>query len=287
MGAAASIMPAAGIAEVAPLGLMLLLGFAITPVSAFGVFCLGNVVSFVVGLYLVRRSMPAREGRGTASAEHVPTPRQLLGFSMWLGAATLGIAALPLVIRVAATLDSYTTVATIDIAIVLLSIPQRVGSIILLAVVPHTARTLNDDISPPTIAPRENLIATVPFVLAAIIVASTPIVGTVFDALGKPVYAKSAAFLALALLAGPARIMYGLVQGVLIAHLEGRFLAIMVLSITVGASGIIFAAAALGSALAAFAAFTAAFWSIYLLAFLRVGRLAAVSGVSAGHTNSR
>jgi hypothetical protein len=198
---------------------------------------------------------------------------------MWLGAATFGVAALPLVVRFAATLDSYTTVAIIDVALVLLSLPQRVGTAILMAVVPHAARS---GTAAMTISRRENLIAIVPFIVVAAIAAFTPTVGWLFDLLGRHVYAKSGEYLAMALLAGPARIMYGVVEGVLIARLDGRFLALTVLSVAVVASGAILAAAALSSALVAFTIFVGAFWVIYLVALARVGRAVQYEPVLAG-----
>jgi O-antigen/teichoic acid export membrane protein len=123
------------------------------------------------------------------------------------------------------------------------------------------------------ISHREHALVILPFVLASALVAFTPLVGWVFTLLGKPEYASSAPYLALALLAGPARILYGLVEGVLIAHGEGRFLALTATLLTALASAMIFAAAALGSIEVAFAIFVAAFWLIYLRGLFRVLKL--------------
>src|SRR5262249_19274902 len=86
-------------------------------------------------------------------------------------------------------------------------------------------------------------------------------------------YEQSADYLALALLAGPARILYGLVEGALVAHGEGRFLAFNVLSISAIASVAMLAAAALGSVAVAFVIFVAAFWVIYFCGQRRVAQL--------------
>ena len=107
-------------------------------------------------------------------------------------------------------------------------------------------------------------------VIAAIAVAFTPVVGTVFGLLGRPGYAKGSEYLALALLAGPARILYGLVQGILVARGEGRFLAQNSLSITLAASALIFAFAALGSTVAAFGVFVVACWAVYVVGLARI-----------------
>jgi O-antigen/teichoic acid export membrane protein len=269
---AAAIQPIAAIAEVAPLAALWLSGVRVTPVSAFAVFCLGNVVGLVAGGYCTYRTTP-KDVDGSATENvlgAVPSARELLGFSMWLGLATVGVAVMPLVMRFAAAFDSYSVVATVDVALVLLSIPQRVGTVIVQAVIPHATRALGNNDVTLTISRREHLFMIVPFVIVASIVAFTPVVGTVFGLLGRPGYAKGAEYLALALLAGPARILYGLVQGILVAHGDGRFLAHNSLSITAVASVLIFAFAALGSTVAAFGVFVVACWAVYLVGLARV-----------------
>jgi O-antigen/teichoic acid export membrane protein len=282
IGSAAAILPIGGLSEVALLAILLLYGSDVTPLSGFGVFCAGNVIGLGVGIFYMMRTAPDRASGNGHPAEtvlgSVPTSRQLFGFSMWLGIAMLGITMLPLVVRLAAALDSYTVVAIIDVALILLSVPQRLGSILVAAVVPHASRALNKDNENLTISRREHFVVIAPFVLAAIVVAFTPVVGWLFDALGRPEYAKSAEYLALALLAGPACVLYGLVEGVLAAQGEGKFLAFNSLSITAVASVTILVTAALGSMVAAFAAFAVACWAVYLCGLERVRRLSSARG---------
>jgi O-antigen/teichoic acid export membrane protein len=277
IGSATSIMPIGGAGEILLLLVLLASGLAVTPLSAFGIFCLGNVVGLIAGLLFMTRTAPPKTtdlGDGAqATSIVVPTTRELLGFSMWLGAATVGIAILPLTVRLAAALNSYTIVATVDVALILLSIPLRVGSVIVSAVIPHASRELTKGGENLTISRREQLIVIVPFVIAAAIVAFTPIVGWIFDSLGRPEYAKSAIYLALALLAGPARVLYGLVEGVLIAHGEGRFLAFNSLSVTTVASVAIIATAANGSMVTAFILFVIACWAVFVCGLARIHRL--------------
>jgi O-antigen/teichoic acid export membrane protein len=273
----AFILPLAAFSEAALLTMLWITGVGFTALSAFGVFCLGNVISLSVGIFCVIRTFPSQ----TALVKHtgdkirrvVPSSRQLLGFSVWLALATAGIAFMPLMVRIAATLNSYTTVAIIDVALVLLSIPQRLGAVIVSAVVPHATREVRADKTFQTISRREHLFIIAPFAVAAIVVAFTPIIGWLFEGLGRPEYAKSAVYIALALLAGPARVLYGLVEGVLTAHGHGRFLAFNSLSITVISSCAIFAAAALGSTVVGFIIFTIACWTIYLSGLARIKRL--------------
>lgn len=284
IGSATSIMPIGGVGEVTLLLALLLSGLGVSTLSAFGIFCLGNVIGLVAGIFYVLRTAPLRasstEPPAKMALSTVPSSRQLLGSSMWLGAATVGIAILPLVVRLAAALDSYTVVAIVDVALVLLSVPLRMGIVIVSAVVPHATRALSKGHETITISRREHLIVILPFVLAAIIVYFTPIVGWIFDSLGRPEYAKSAVYLALALLAGPARVLYGLVEGVLVAHGEGKFLAFNSLSIAIVASVAILVVAALGSMVVAFAVFVVACWAVYVCGLQRIRHLNSVRDLS-------
>lgn len=279
-GRAAAIMLLAGVGEVGLLAALWRSSLALTATSAFAVFCLGNVLGLLAGIVFSARTRPP-EGRPCGSAtSSIPSPRELLGFSLWLAAATAAVTALPLVLRSAAALDSFTLVAVIDVAIVLLSIPQRVGSVMLMAVVPHATRALTRDHMRLAISRREHTMLIAPFLIAAGVVAFTPIVEWMFDALGRHLYAQSAEYLALALLAGPARILYGLVEGILIAYGDGRFLAVNAISVTAVASGMIFAAASVAGIPAALVVFVAAVWTTYLAALCRVGVLASGSPAS-------
>jgi len=275
--AAASILPVAAFSEVALLVGLRQSGLPFTPNSAFAVFCIGNCVGLAAGVVCTIRTNPprAREMQLPQGTEPgcVPSPRQLLGFSVWLATATAAIALLPLIMRVVAVIDSYTVVALIDIALVLLNIPQRMGAVIVQAVIPHATRALGTGGASITISRREHAFLIVPFAVGAAVVAFTPLLGSLFDLLGKPEYAKSADYLALALLAGPARILYGLVQGILTAHGDGRFLARNAWSVTIVTSIAMLVATLLGSTIVAFGAFVVGCWVIYLIGFLRIGHI--------------
>ena len=170
-------------------------------------------------------------------------------------------------------IDSYTVVAFIDIALVLLNIPQRMGAVIVQAVIPHATRALGTDNARVTISRREHAFLIIPFVVGAAVVAFTPLLSSLFDLVGKPGYGKSADYLALALLAGPARILYGLVQGILIAHGDGRFLARNAWSVTIVASVVMLVATLLGSTVAAFGVFVVGCWVIYLVGLARIAHI--------------
>lgn len=270
VGYAAAVMPLAGCVE-----LLLLLGLwrsglGVAPLSAFGIFAIGNLVGLALATYFLLRTRVRNAGVPTRPA---PSPRELLSLSLWLALATGAVAILPLVVRTAATLDSFTVVAIVDVALVLFSIPQRLGTIIVLATTPHASKQVDEGRLDVAISRREHLLLAIPFLAAAAVVAFTPLVEMIFDAIGKPQYDESATYLALALLAGPPRILYGLVEGMLIAHGEGRFLAFNAVLLSVLASAAIFAAVAAGSTDAAFAAFVVAFWAIYLCGLQRVRAL--------------
>jgi O-antigen/teichoic acid export membrane protein len=273
--AAASILPVAAVSEVTLLLGLRLSWLPFTQNSAFAVFCIGNCIGLIMGVVCTMRTRPARTPeirlpRGTEPGS-VPSPRQLLGFSVWLATATAAVALLPLIMRAVAVIDSYTVVALMDISLVLLNIPQRIGAVIVQAVIPHVTRALGaGTASVVTISRREHVFLITPFVVGAAIVAFTPLLSSLFHLIGKPGYAKSADYLALALLAGPARILYGVVQGILIAHGDGRFLARNAWSVAIVASIAMLAATLLGSTTAAFGVFVIASWAIYLVGLLRV-----------------
>jgi O-antigen/teichoic acid export membrane protein len=292
IGPSAAILPIAAVGELAPLALLWFGGFGLTLISAFGVFCLGNFIGLGAGVCWTIRTAPRRATEAAASvsvdsaassdavavaavpadgpaSEHVPGALQLLRGSMWLTVATACLAIMPLVMRFAAAFDSYTVVAVVDVALVLLSVPQRIGTVIVQAVIPHATRALRKGDVDLTISRREHFALIGTFALAAAVVAFTPLLHDLFSLLGRSSYGKSAVYLALALLAGPARILYGVVQGILVAHGESRFLARNALMITVGASGVIFAATALGHTVIAFAVFVVAWWLVYLFGLAR------------------
>lgn len=271
---AASIMPIAALSEVGILGFAWGGGLNITPLSAFSIFCLGNVVGLVVGTFYVLRTRPRSSTIAHAPlSDRVPNSRQLLTFSLWLSVATTAIATMPLVMRFAATFDSFTVVAIIDITLVFLSIPQRVGTVIVSAVVPHATRALGEKSGYLTISKREHVVMILPFAVGAVLVVATPCVGWLFGFLGRPQYSKSVDYLALAFLASPARILYGLVEGVLVAHSDNRFLAFNALLTTIVASALIFATTALGHTVLAFVVFVVAAWTIYLVGLTRLKQL--------------
>ncbi len=189
---------------------------------------------------------------------------------MWLGVATIAVAALPLTLRFAAAIDSYTIVAVVDVALVLFNIPTRMGAIIVAAVIPHATRAVDKGDTGLKISLREHVLVVAPFVCTALIVAFTPIIGWIFGLVGKPTYDKSADYLALVLLAGPARLLYGLVEGMLVARGEGRFMALNALAITAVALGLILLSASLGDVPLAFVVFVAATWAVYLCGLRRI-----------------
>lgn len=270
----ATVMPVTAAGELLPLLAMLAVGVTITPADAFASFCAGNVVGLAWGAGLVRRTMPGRSAG--APVRRFVAARELLGTSAWLAAATLSVAALPLLMRSAAALDSYAAVAVVDIAILALALPQRLGTVVLFAVVPHAARGARRGERPPSISWREHLIV-IPFLLLAVFVWTAPASLGLARLSGHAAYASAGAYVALALVAGPARILYGLAEGILIALGHGRFLAAASFSASALAAPAMFAAAAAGSTILAFAVFVVALWSIYLLAWGRLVRAVASS----------
>jgi O-antigen/teichoic acid export membrane protein len=272
ISSAASVMPVAALAELASLACLVVAGLRVTEVSAFGTFCLGNVIGLAFAALLVVRTTPRTRTDPPWDVE-TPSGRQLLGFSLWLAGAAAGIAALPLVMRLAAALDSYTQAAIVDLALVIFNIPQRAGAIVAMAVVPHASRAAMQEGIAFRISRRQQALAIAPFLLLAAVFAATPAIEWLADAIGRPQYEQSARYAALVMLAGPARVLYGLTAGILIGHGRAKFLCLVVVTVLVVSSAGIIASASRGATLVAFAVFVAAIWALYLTTLSRAQRL--------------
>jgi O-antigen/teichoic acid export membrane protein len=272
ISSAASVMPVAALAELASLACLVVAGLRVTEVSAFGTFCLGNVIGLAFAALLVVRTTP-RTRTDPPSDVETPSGRQLLGFSLWLAGAAAGIAALPLVMRLAAALDSYTQAAIVDLALVIFNVPQRAGAIVAMAVVPHASRAAAEGRMALRLSRSQLALAVVPFALLAVVFAATPVIEWMADAIGRPEYKQSARYAALVMLAGPARVLYGLTAGILIGLGKARFLCLTVLTALFAASAVIVAAAAQGKTMVAFAGFVAAIWALSLITFSQAQRL--------------
>ncbi len=271
---AATVMPVAALAELVLLSALLVSPLAVTEVSAFGTFCLGNVIGLAFAALLVIRTTPDADPDPAIAAE-TPSGRQLLGFSLWLAGAAAGIAALPLVMRLAAALDSYTQAAIVDLALVIFNIPQRIGAIVAMAVVPHASKAAGRGKVAIRLTRPQQILAVAPFAIMAVVFAATPVIEWLADAIGRPEYEQSARYAALVMLAGPARVLYGLTAGILIGHGRARFLCLTVLTVLTAASAVIVVSASQGQTMVAFAAFVAAIWALYLVTLHRVQRLSA------------
>jgi O-antigen/teichoic acid export membrane protein len=267
-------MPVAALAELLLLACLLLpfFGLRLTEVSAFGTFCFGNVIGLAFAAMVVVRTTPRARADQTAAVE-TPSGRQLLGFSLWLAGAAAGIAALPLIMRLAAALDSYTQAAIVDLALVIFNVPQRAGSIIAMAVIPHASQAAGKERMALRLTRPQQAIAVVPFVALAIVFAATPVMEWLADAIGRPEYEQSAKYAALVMLAGPARVLYGLSTGILIGHGRARFLCLTVLTVLILSSAVIIVTASQGDTLVAFGVFVAAIWALYLVTFSRAQKL--------------
>jgi O-antigen/teichoic acid export membrane protein len=276
---AASIQPATSAVQLLALVALWASDEPLTPLSAFSVFCAGNVAGVALGVWRVTQTDPTREAapRPAGSPASVPRPREMLSASVWLAGATIAVALLPLVMRSVAAFESYAVVAVVDVALVLLIVPQRLGVVLVQAVVPRATQALRSGRAIAAISRREHVLLVTPFAAGAALAAFTPIVTWPFDLISRPEYADSADYLALALLAGPARVLYGLVQGVLVAHGDNRFLAGNAWAITLAASLAMLGAAALGSTMGAFAGFVLASWAVYLQGLRRLDRLSSAA----------
>lgn len=263
---AAAVQPANGIAQLVVLALPAAFGFR--PGSAWVLFSfyLGNVVAGLLGVVLLSTAIgrqPAVEGAQDVDPD--ANPRSVLSFSAWMTAAALAISMLLLLPRIALAIGSYKEVAFLDLALVLYTIPQRLTSALVLAVIPNAAK-----------AQHERVRVVIPSRLDAAIVASAVLVlagalwwsdavPRILDAIGIGGYAAAEPILLILLLALPAEVLFGINSALLQAFGRSRDLAYM----TVGALLFMLALTPLGIAFGGtkfFAALVAiAYWLLYLV----------------------
>jgi len=260
---AASVQPLAGAMQC--LGAIGLAAFeALSTSTAIAVFVLGHFTALGVSArWLVRdnQSINAYIGRPPSTPDHAPIPADLLRASAWLGAGMFLTAMLPVVIRAAAALDSYATVAAVDVALTLVAMFQRLGGIVLQALLPHHARATKFNASSPAVSLRVALLTSAPFLLLGLVASSTSAPSDLLSLVGASELTEVGPYLGLALLAAPSRLLYGVAQSRLIARDEPHFLAMNALTTTGAGAVMILALAQSGSVLAAFACFAAMSWA--------------------------
>src|SRR5439155_10618343 len=96
-------------------------------------FYAGNFAAMATGSFVARRWF-RRKATPDDERDRDATPRGILAFSSWLSAANLAVMMLLILPRVALAHWSYREVAFFDLALLVYSLPQRLRSSFLVAV---------------------------------------------------------------------------------------------------------------------------------------------------------
>lgn len=198
-------------------------------------FCIGNVAALALALIFIalwERSLHSGESGRDFDAQ----PKRILAFSAWLSLSNAAVIAFGIVPRIALAHVSYVRVAAFDLALLIYTVPQRLIASLVIALIPAAAaRQLRGSrITIPTAWDAVGfgvLVALVDLVLW-----STHVLRTVFDAVGLGHYSAAEPLLLVLLLATPAELSFAVTAGILQAFGRSRQLAITTLGVLVGST---------------------------------------------------
>jgi O-antigen/teichoic acid export membrane protein len=223
---AAAVQPANGVTQLVALALPAALGFHPGSLWVLLSFYIGNVVAGVLGVTLLWGAIHRLPGSdGAHEVDPEANPRSVIGFSLWMTAAALATSMLLLLPRIALAFGSYQEVAFFDLALILYTIPQRLTTALVLAIIPSAAQ-----------AQRERVRVAIPSRLDAAIVGFAVLglagvlwwsnaIPQIFDAIGIDGYSAAEPLLLILLLALPAEVLFGINSALLQAFGRSRRLA--------------------------------------------------------------
>lgn len=218
--AAAAIQPANALAQLVALAAVVLAENTVSAGAVVCTFIVGNWVALGVASACAMRAFPRGVVEVGTGDPEIQT-RRLLGFGVWLTLGSSYLYILGLAPRLALLHASYASVAVIDIALLMYTVPQRLVASMVTALIPLAARD--------TRATRFVVIGAVDTVaLAALAIALgsllwfTDAVSGVLDAVGLSAYASSADAFVILLVAAPAEILFGYLAALLQAAGESR-----------------------------------------------------------------
>ncbi len=209
-------------------------------------FYAGNFAAMATGSIAARRwlmrGMPPDD-----EADDEATPRGILAFSSWLSAANLAVIMLAILPRVALAHWSYREVAFFDLALLVYSLPQRLRSSFLVALLPIAAleQKRGNRIVVPNLV--DLLFITSAFVVLDLMLWVTDAVPRAFGLLHMSTYDPAAPLLLLMLLAAPAELFFGLNSALLQSFGQSRRLTTVTLAVLAVSGLLIPGAARLGS----------------------------------------
>lgn len=224
--AAAAIQPANIVLQLATLTLLVISGIHIGIGLVLASFYIGNCGAYAAAR-LCRRAALRRAPLTADEPDLEATTRHILTFSAWLALANVAVLLLAVFPRIALAHFSYREVALFDLALLVYTIPQRLRSSFLVALLPIAA-----------VERKRGTQITVPgngdlMLLTALLLALdgllwiTHAVRFLLVSVGMSAYAGAEPLLLIILLAAPAELFFGLNSALLQAFGESRRLCVV------------------------------------------------------------
>ena len=261
--ASAAIQPANIVLQMLALGAFVASGAHVGIGVVLASFYVGNGAAYAAA-YLARgralRAAPDSEEEPDAEA----TPRRIISFSAWLALANFAVLMLAVLPRVSLVRSSYREVALFDLALLVYTIPQRLRSSFLIALLPIAARERKRGTKITVPGNRDLLLVTGAFLALDALLWSTHIVRVLLSHVGMSAYVGAEPLLLIILLAAPAELFFGLNSGLLQAFGESRRLSFVAVGVLAVATALSPLAIVLGAKYLA-VVLVAAYWALHLL----------------------
>lgn len=262
--AAATIQPANIVLQMLALGVLVASGVKVGVGWVLASFYIGNFGAYGAAL-LCRRSALLR---ASAVPDDDPDPdagaRRILSFSAWLALANFAVLLLAVLPRISLAQSSYREVALFDLALLVYTIPQRLRSSFLIALLPIAAVERKRGTRMTVPGNRDLLLLTCAFLVLDGLLWSTHLVRTLLDAVGMSAYAGAEPLLLIVLLAAPAELFFGINSALLQAFGESRKLSAISVAVLAGATVVSPLTALLGPSYLA-CVLVAAYWILHFL----------------------
>jgi O-antigen/teichoic acid export membrane protein len=260
---AAAIQPANIVVQVAALAAMMACGLKIGLGWVLASFYIGNFGALAAANVYRRvalRRAPLIDDEPDAEA----TPRRILSFSVWLALANLAVLMLTIMPRISLAHSSYREVAVFDLALLLYTIPQRLRSSFLIALLPIASveRKRGTRITVPGNVDLA-LIAGVFLALDGLLWV-THALRFMLAHVGMSAYAGAEPLLLIILLAAPAELFFGLNSGLLQAFGQSRRLCVVSVGVLAVSAALSPLTAVLGTSYLA-CILVGAYWMLHFL----------------------
>jgi O-antigen/teichoic acid export membrane protein len=230
---AAMIQPANTVLQMVALLAMSAFGAKLNVAWVLGSFYIGNFAAYAAAILYRRLALRRAGGQAEDEPDPEATPRRIISFSMWLAMANLAVLMLTIVPRIALAHSSYREVAIFDLALLVYTIPQRLRSSFLIALLPVASieRKRGSLITVP--GNIDLALVTIFFLLLDGLLWVTHALRFVLIHAGMSSYVGAEPLLLIILLAAPAELFFGLNSGLLQAFGQSRRLCVVSVGVLV------------------------------------------------------